>query len=422
MLERAIRPWPFLVGAAAAFLACCALGRAVSGYNIYRQFTRFHQPINHEALYYPTASQTRAVVRSAMRDDQVAVIVGGNSVMFGANQGIDHLWTKRLQALLGDRYRVFNFALPGVAPADFGAVVAEMAARDYAKVILITNVWSGAKWGAGDVDGHTQNYFFWDAYYKGLIVPEPVRQARLRELRRLRAGDAKYQEMKAAARMDASLYFQDLWTAITYRCFSTVWCPAVGRRFYRPRRCYADDDGGVPHHLRHTPGFLRGVLPLLERAVPERYWGHAGSADVRHSPLAESFALALPDHLRRRTLVVVAHQCPNYVERLPAAVREIYKATFPETVRALDSVGCRPLVVGESFTTLDFHDHCHVSSEGAAKFAAAVAPHVRELAWRLGYDCPSAGPGGCGMPSADGAASPSRTPHRPGGWPGVPSP
>ena len=73
-------------------------------------------------------------------------VVGGNSVLYGAGQRGQELWTRHLQARLGDGYRVLNLALPGCHPAEFGGTAAEMLARDFPRLIFVSDVLLADLW------------------------------------------------------------------------------------------------------------------------------------------------------------------------------------------------------------------------------------------------------------------------------------
>ncbi len=386
--EQSLAPRALLLGCVLSFLACCAAGRVASRTDFYRDFHRFHSFLNFESLYFPTASQTRTLARARLAPDHIAVVVGGSSVVYGFSQTPEYLWTERLQELLGDRYRVFNFALPGGTSAEFGAVAAEVLERDHPRVIFVTDTWPGTGSWAGEVDGGRQRYFFWDAYYKGLLVPGPEREARLAELAREKEGNSAYAELKRGARLDAWLYAQDLWTALAYRHASTVWCPLVARSVTRARRRYADPDAVAPLAHRY-PAALDPVLMPLTRAHVARRWpgtpAPAPGADYGDTPLVKSFRLCFPPAARRRTLVLVDHVSPHYTKRLPPDLQARHAEDFPESVRALEQAGFAAVEVGRGYTELDYNDMTHVSAEGAPKMAAEVTPKVRELARRLGY-------------------------------------
>src|SRR5262249_8702245 len=166
-LERAVVPGPLFLGAAGAFLLCCVGGFLAGRRNCYPAFERFHQFINIESAYYPTASQARALARARLDPAKVAVVVGGNSVLYGTGQRGRAVWTKELQALLGERYQVINLGARGAEPSEFGATAAEMLSGEYPRLIFISDL--GSSTAPGNPDGNIYRYFFWDAYYKGLL-------------------------------------------------------------------------------------------------------------------------------------------------------------------------------------------------------------------------------------------------------------
>src|SRR5262249_23920439 len=73
LLKHWVVPVPLFLGAGCAFLACCLGGRVVSGRDCYRDVERFHQFVSPETLFYPTASQVRALLRRRLDPAKVAV-------------------------------------------------------------------------------------------------------------------------------------------------------------------------------------------------------------------------------------------------------------------------------------------------------------------------------------------------------------
>ena len=69
-----------LLGVGCAFVGCCLAGRVLSRHNFFAGFERFHQQTSPESLFYPTASQLRALGRARLARDKVAVVVGGEVV------------------------------------------------------------------------------------------------------------------------------------------------------------------------------------------------------------------------------------------------------------------------------------------------------------------------------------------------------
>jgi hypothetical protein len=388
--RRFIRPHALFLGVACGFLACCLAGRLVAGHNLYRDFTWFHPLINPQSLYRPTASQFLALAESDLSPDQVLVVVAGNSVMMAGHQGKDGVWTKHLQRLLGDHYRVFNFAMNGVGSGDFGALAAEMLSLRHPRVVCITDTWVGTAIGSGyGPDRGTQPYLFWDAYCKGLLITDhPEREAALAENRR--TGGESYDETERHGELDTLLRFDDLWTTVSYRGVSTVWTPKTAASPWKARRRYDDPySRDFPPIPERYPASGEEQQRTLAGEVGNRHWDGAAAArpepDYSDSPLIRHFSQCFPRSLRPHTLVVVNRFSPRFLRRLDAATLKRHNADFPETIRALEQAGFAAMDLGKAYTELDFVDSCHISIEGSPKMAADIAPKVRELARDLGY-------------------------------------
>lgn len=375
---RVLSPVPLLAGALLAFVACCAAGRVLSRQNQYEDFTRFHPYLNPQTLYYPTASQVRALALARLDPRKIAVIVGGNSVLAGVGQRVSHLWTSKLQGLLGADYCVLNLGMPQAQPAEFGGVVAEMLAADGMKLIYVTDV--EAKANLGDPDGILYRYFFWDAYFKGLLLPDPAREHHLSLLPRWRGEKLGFGELRAGRRLDGLLFFQDLWTTCALRKVNTVWPGSPRDSLTRPRRLHADAwDGLPPRYAAHLEGQYREVVQA---------WATNSVAVVAGksaSPLARSLLASFPAPTRARSLVLVMRESPHFVDQLPRRIRADYCWAMAQAVEVLGAAGFAAVGVGEDFSTEDFVDGCHLSEQGGSKLAHTVAPQVRALAARLGY-------------------------------------
>ena len=191
--DNLLSPAGFFSGLALSFLACCAAGFIVRDRNCYERFERFHRFINIETQFYPTACQLRALGRSRLDTEKIAVVVGGNSILYGTGQREEALWTKRLQELLGERYQVINLASPAALPGEFGGLAAEILARDYPRLILLADQQPSAS--AGDPDGRLYRYLFWDAHYKGLLQPDSLREERLLQLGDSRTAREEFAEL-----------------------------------------------------------------------------------------------------------------------------------------------------------------------------------------------------------------------------------
>ena len=373
---------PFLAGSLCAFLGCCLAGWLMGHSNIYRDFVRFHTHISPQSQYFPTACQVRALGRSRLDPDKVSVIIGGNSILFGHNPS--ELWTKHLQAILGDRFEVINFAIPAALPAEFGEVAAEMLERDHPKLLFVTI--AGSSTCPTIPDGGFYRYFYWDAYYKGLIPHDARRAARLdREVKEREKEGQAFAELQRGMRLDASLRFQDCWTTVAHEHFCTVWTPATSGHFTRPRKKYTEGDCAEPPLGQRYPAganeramyivrnLIRSGSVLLEEETPD---GCLLVHLIRNS---------FPEPTRRRTLLLLPHDSPHYVGQLASAERAAYNRVFPAFVSVLEAEGVSALEVGANYTELDYLDCSHFSDRGGRCLATDVAPKLRAMAEQLGY-------------------------------------
>jgi hypothetical protein len=387
-LGKLLRPYPFFLGVAAAFLGCC-LGGLWSRGQPYTGFERFHRYINPQTHFYPTASQVRATARATLKPERIVVIVGGNSVLNGAGQGLP-LWTARLQALLGPEYQVFNLAMCGAAPGEIGGVTAEILRSEYPRLILITNTWAGASGRTEEPDGSLHKYFFWDAYYKGLLQESPQRAERLREVACMKANDDGYAELQRGLHLDAFLSYRDLWTGVAYTSFSTIWHPLLEGTFTQARERYVPTDttAYASQHSPNDPVALDGVRNLL-RSSPDFVLRETGGAvrvnPAYTTPMTRELQQCFPEELRQRTLLVVNHLNPYRVQQLTPEEQKRYYDLFPATVTIAEAAGLSALEIGRQYTVEDYFDWLHFTRSGGQKLAADLAPKVRELARRLGY-------------------------------------
>jgi hypothetical protein len=398
--HKLIAPWALFLGLAAGFLTCCLAGRVAVRQNPFEHFTRFHTYLNPETLFYPTARQVRALARARLDPDKVAVIVGGSSVLYGAGQRAAELWTGRLQEILGDRYQVLNFAFVGAKTSEFGAAAAEMLSRDYPKLILVTDLAPGLMYPSPD--GFRFKYFFWDASSQGLLLPDAGRADRLRRpdfQAEVEAGGPKapgpskaaerLAELRAQMRLNAALYFNDLWTTLAYTTAMTLWTERTRDGFLRPRRLYGDDYAGPPpprcryllnndYMVSILRNHLAGWCATADRRVKD---GRRGPWQTFDGVVADSF----PGPVRRRTLLLVMWASPHYLQQLAPAERANYARLSRLTARHLERLGLAAQEAGRGYAPTDYADLCHLVASGGYKLAAEVAPRVRALARRLGY-------------------------------------
>jgi hypothetical protein len=377
-LERLLAPRAVLLGAVAGFISCCLVGYLGPRTNIYTGFTRFHTYTIPGTFFYPTAAQLRALGRE--EPEKILVVIGGSSIFHGAGQSAEELWTVRLQEELGNGYRVLNLAMPAGSTHELGAVTAEMLTKEHRKVIYVANVNSlGSN---ADPDGAVYRYIFWDAASKGMLQPNPERDARVAEAIAARRADPRtavtFPEFLRQVECDRVCRFQDCWTLITYQELGTVWSAYLDRKFLKPRRSFPDDSAPAqPMASRYPPHQQELARNALRTCVT------IGTTPIPAYTQIYKNQFAPPN--RERTLLVAVPFSPHYVRQLPPQEQEVYYGFFPPFVQSLRQAGFASDMALMDATPEDFADLSHISGAGAVKLVRAVAPNVRALAEKLGY-------------------------------------
>lgn len=399
MSSRASSTFAFTAGVLSGLVALSLIGRLVASQSYFEEFRRFHRYINYESLFYPTASQVRALALASGEPDDIFVFVGGSSVLFGTGQGTDDLWTRYLQRALGDRFTVLNFAFPGGAPQEHGAVAAQSLAKDGFKVVYIMDAPTG---GIGaPPDGGLNRYVFWDAYYKGRLPEHDERWPRIEEHTRRRVApgivaETALLELRIRALLDSWLYFTDLWNTVGYTTIFTTWSQFVGPTapFMTPRKYFRDpfeNYTSVPVERRYQRGDLEREMALVRLIPPMACRKGAGGdwVDLEPPPflgeLEADARASFPESFRRQTIVSVTRMSPFHIGQLANDERRCFDRAQQSTVSLLEQLNFRALVIGADFTAEDYDDRVHLSADGGQKLALQLAPVVREVSQRLGY-------------------------------------
>jgi hypothetical protein len=388
-----IRPRWFVSGLLLGTAALAVGGWAVSRRDYHPGFVRFHDLISPENSYYPTLDEMCAIVRSECRPDQVLVIVGGNSILRGVWQKEADVWSGRLQQLLGDRYRVINFAMLGASPTDGGAVVAEALRREFPRQILIVN--EAPVTAIESFGREPYRYIFWQAYYGGRLIKAPKRDAKVQEfLGANRADRSRVVEARISIGFDEALHFRDLWNWADYEWFGTMqhrqaeYFPL----FLKPRRAYADPevDGTDPQYaaVRYRPSDLEAEMRIMRG--PAIYYTGSGKgqwtlAEATRADMAAHFDEAFPDPLKARTLVLISEGSPYYRGLLAASEVSMLRQAGSDTVEIWQQAGYPAMDYGWDFSPADYGDRIHLTKTGGWKLAEQVAPKVASIAEGLGY-------------------------------------
>jgi hypothetical protein len=396
---RQLSPSALFAGVVVSFVGCCLAGYLASRHSPFRHFERFHALLSPESHFYPTASQVRQMVRGLLGPDDVAVVVGGSSHLHGTMQTPAGVWTRRLQAELGPPFKVINLALRRGTGTEISGPVAEMLCREHRRLVFVTEAWPGLL--NHHPDGDQYRYFYWDAFYKNLLLPAPERDVWLGWLSELEEAQDRaagrltggYPELKRRMRLDCGLYFTDLWNRIGYDYVFTLWTPQSARPFTRPRRSLDDNDlSPLPVDQRfRQPGAAADMACLRLQYGSARVRRDDGGAwaedpaDHRWALLRLALLHSFPPALREHLVIVVASHSRYHRKQLPPDLRLLYEAVGEVTVRIARSQGLAAFKEGEGFAEDDYADLMHLTASGGARLARQVAAQVRERARALGY-------------------------------------
>ena len=381
-----IRPVSLLLGFGLGLVLLVGLGRTTEQRDFHPKFTRFHPNMAPETLYYPTVAEMSAIVRRRCRPDQILVIVGGNSILYGVGQPADRMWSKRLQDLLGEPYVVVNFAFRGAGPTDGGAVLAEVLRDEYPRMIYITN--TAPRLAADPLGVRDYRFLLVDAYYQGLLLPWPVRD------RGMQSDEILSPAARLGARLNARLHFNEFWNAWSTQYFSTIPSTLLPdfKTMTRARKNAPDAENDyetVPFNTRFDQKFFAADFLISQNyserfysRTPEGTWLAKPSEDEEFKSFAGS---AFPTPLRGRTLVLLSRNSPYYTLRLTPAERERDELAIRDSITLWESFGYAVLDTGSNFTPEDYGDRTHLTSSGGLKLAQTTAPKVRAMAAQLGY-------------------------------------
>lgn len=372
----------FLLAIPLGFLLAVWLGRDAETYSKPSRFVRFHYQISPESLFYPTFSMMENVALSRWSPGKTLVIVAGNSILNGYGQLEKELWSLALQRELGDGYVVVNLAFRGTLPCEAGTLVAESLIRRGLPVVLITNTSPGT---VGRVAGGTYGYLYYDALYKGRLLPHPARAANLAEweVTATPGERATQDELRRAAALDASLHFQALWHHVGYRHLFTVWNPLTRPQFWRARDGFGDNVPGSPPLTERFRGDLaaelavtRGFTVNLAEADAHGGWRVLTPPVEVASDLIDDM---FPPAVRARTIMLLNQNAPYYRSRLTDGERARDELVFAAYEKIWRDHGIDCHAVGADFVDEDFLDRTHLSASGGRKLARLTADYVRRL-------------------------------------------
>lgn len=402
-LRDTLAPKTVLLGVLAGFAGMCVLGRLASREDHFPGFVRFMRWTAPDTKFYPTVGNMMSIVRTKTKPDQILVVVGGNSIMRGVGQTADQIWTKTLQENLGPGYSVVNLAFDGSGITDGAAVVAEALRQEYPRQIYIANA---APTQPPAPDGTSvYRFVFWEAWAKGLLIDDPERNAAIIQSNKTPAVGEGLEELRTRERLDRLFYAHDLWNKVTYEHVNTVWGNySLGlTNFLRPRKAYRDpaqDRTNTTLAERYLPATFEAEM-INVRGCSQYAYGvvdatgfherkDASGQWTLYEPSWNNFSAgikgAIPEPLKKRTLILMSKNSPYYLTRLTADEQERDTLAYDHAVKMWKAGGYDSLTYGgKEFTDFDYNDRTHLAPSGGAKLAKVVADKVREMSQTLGY-------------------------------------
>ena len=222
-------------------------------------------------------------------------------------------------------------------------------------------------------------------------MKDPAREKAARVAIGLMEERNRLHEMPLAFGIDAYLHFNDLWNAVGYRNFMTVWEPLSNTNFWWARKKFADPEKPTPVEARNPPRLYNEHMGLIRKFIDglcikgsDGQWREDPDSKV-WKEFEHLATTSLPEAMRRRMLAVVTYENPFYRRDLTPDEQVIYQIGIEGTLRRLNERSYTTVPVGKDFSIDDYFDILHFSESGGAKMAETVAPKVREIAKRLEY-------------------------------------
>jgi hypothetical protein len=373
----------FAFGLVLGFLAASAGGWIVSQRNILKSFTRFHDRIDQRGGFYPTASHLVRHVE-AVPEDKIVVLIGGHSVFRGVGQNPGEEWTRALQAHLGDRFVVINYAMGSADPQEFAGVVYRSLAEKRRRLLYVAGT---GPWPFGHLEGSiAYRYVTWDAYYRGWL-PDAV-ESSLGKIagRQIMMEGGNVLDLHLDAALNRWLGFRDFWNFVAYQSVATVFSDVAAGDMFRPRRRLPEKAYPFRETAQASANLPResvemGLLTEYPLRVVSVEPDGVRISERGLKSLAEEYTEAFPGDLRARVLLVICPFNPRHESFLTEREAEVNRLAFQGVQDTLQAHGFPTVTVPRGLlTSEDFLDQVHFLPSGGDKAAAWLAPIIRERA------------------------------------------
>lgn len=363
----------FFAGLILAFIGCVFAGHATTQHNYISNFNRFHFYIAPETNFYMPVRQTETIVKDLVGKDKIAVIIGGSSVFNGLGQPAGQTLAEHLQNELGNRFKVVNLALRASSPTNLAMFIVEKLQQENIPVIYVADEAIPTPFFITADPSNTEarpdhNYarFYWDAYHNHTMYDWLPRNMYARQF-------IKGNEVYSGAAINHFLYFNELWTYISYNYFSTFYNSITKNKSLLARKQFEDPETFQPFQNDNFQQELKIVSEVFAEHPPG-VW----------EDCIQSWRDFMPAMIRKNSIMVLIDNSPFYFPFLDPKLLQIRQQSKIKEAKILEEIGMAAYIPVLNETD-DFHDRTHMSPQGAKKLAQQLKPAVLERAKALGY-------------------------------------
>lgn len=386
-----LKPKTFFLGIVIGFAICCCTGYLVSKGARLSHFTRFFLAIQPQMYYYPTVNELVETARHDVSHDKILVLLGGSSVFRGAGQDPNELWSDELQRILGDKFKILNYASDSASPFSFGGVLFRILKKEYKKIIFVAA--ASPLDPQGGIEGsEPYTYLFWEAYYKKMFQPADKEKILINKLKNQQIKTAKGLEEHLMCYLDSLFYFKNLWNWISYRFFFTVWNENSVSQAFKARRKFHDVSMD-PSYKKTLAKLLweqysDGWVKVIKQRIRGSFVGNLERLSINHTMVeaaAKSYDEVFLKEDRNNILFVQSLYNPKVIKLLPLNFQNAYLFLNKQSDALLRKLGYHAIEVGLDFSAEDYQDMSHLVATGGKKMAQQVAVEVQHIAKLNGY-------------------------------------
>lgn len=372
------------------------MGRIVSTKTEIKSFSRLGGGLQTRAgSFQVTSSQVQSFINKTCDKNQILVVIGGSSVVFGSGMPIRYLWTKSLQNHLGSKFCVVNMASPAGPFVGYGSVAFEMSLGKFKDVLFISEASALPYFPA---DGFLwYKYFFWDAYYKNKLsnnYSTNYTSSQINDVVRENyetdpTNREKFEQMRLGMWLDSYLYFADLWGYIHFNKISTVYDPLIVPYNWGPLNKFADLDYEIDvekiKSLNHYPKInseaFNSEFDIVKSNSYKYYQKQDNEWTLNEKDLqkaSKNLSKYPLTNLANKILIVSITESPYYLDHLTAEEIKRYKNIRVEELKVWRENGYHTF----SETNLkaeDYGDRPHLNTLGGNKLALDIAVQVKNI-------------------------------------------